>query len=93
MSLRASGGGSSGAKAESYRDTVPPGEAKSFAIQWTEKQPSANAEHRVEHRKRQQKMRKNSSDGQGHEHKWNEHHPVQYARGDDASAAGEASNK
>ena len=54
----------------------------------TEKQPSANSEH--ENRKREQKMRKNSRDGQGNECQRNEHHSVQYARGDDPSAAGEA---
>ena len=51
--------------------------------QSTEKQPSANADRRVEKRKRQQKMRKNSRDGQRYEHQWNEHHSVQYAGGDD----------
>ena len=57
------------------------------AVRSTEKQPSANAERRVENRKREQKMRKNSNDGQGYEHQGYEHHSVQYASGDDPSAA------
>ena len=59
-------------------------------VRSTEKQPSANAERRIENRKRQQKMRKNSRDGQRYEHQGNEHHSVQYASGDNPSATGEA---
>ena len=61
-------------------------EAKSRALRSTEKQPSANAERPVENlRKCEEKMRKNSRHGRGYEH-----HSVQYASGDDPSAAGEA---
>jgi len=40
------------------------GRVNSGAVR-SEKQPSANAQRRVENRKREQKMRKNSRDGQG----------------------------
>ena len=66
---------------------------KSRAVRSTEKQPSANAKRRVENRKRQQKMRKNSRDGHGYEHQGNEHHSVQYASGDDPSATGETTEQ
>jgi hypothetical protein len=66
---------------------------KSRAVRSTEKQPSANAERRVENSKREQKVRKNSRDDQGHEHQGNEHHSVQYAGGDNSSAAGEATEQ
>src|ERR1700756_4435157 len=69
------------------------GRVNSRAVRSTEKQPSANAERRVENRKREQKMRKNSRDGQGHEHQGNEHQSVQYASGHDPSAAGEATEQ
>src|SRR5439155_23494144 len=62
-------------------------------VRSTEKQPGANGERRVENRERQQKMRKNSRDGQGYEHQGNEHHSVQYASGDDPPAAGEATEQ
>src|SRR5229473_5485093 len=65
------------------------GRVQSRAVRSTEKQPSANAERRVENHKKQQKMRKNPRDGQGYEHQGNEHHSVQYASGDDPPAAGE----
>jgi len=38
-------------------------------------------------------MRKNSRDGQGYEHQGSEHHSVQYASGDDPSAAREATEQ
>ena len=59
-----------------------------MAVRSTEKQPRDDAERRVEKRKRQQKMRKNSRDGRGYEHQGNEHQSVQHAGGDEPSAAG-----
>src|ERR1700721_2852809 len=52
------------------------GRVQSRAVRSTEKQPSANAERRVENRKRKQKMRKDSRDSQGYEDQGNDHHSV-----------------
>jgi hypothetical protein len=52
-----------------------------------------NQGRRVQNCKREQKVRKNPRDGQGYEHQGNEHHSVQYASGDDRSAAREATEQ